>query len=342
MEIINFLFENYPGSEIFIKTDAPAWLFSSSLRNEFYYESLLLDTGVAQKNCLYTDPVKTLEKLNYLYSQQETLINNEISFIRKNKVDCIIGDIPPLSFTIAEKAGIPGYAVANFSWDWIYSEYLDEYNEFDRFIKIIKEHYSRASLLFCLPLSGDLSVFQKVVDVPFVARKSRREKSAVREQLGLPSDKKILLLTFGGFQGKEFLFKNIDLDEEFKIIIPENTGIYIDNSIIISNKEMIQKQILFEDLVMIADIVISKPGYGIVSDCIAHKTPLLYTERDGFLEAEVLTKNLNDYISAVLIPQNDLFGGKWNDYVYEALAGTASNKNDVAINGAEIIAKMIQ
>ena len=40
----------------------------------------------------------------------------------------------------------------------------------------------------------------------------------------------------------------------------------------------------YEDLVRAVDVVATKPGYGIISECIANDTALLYTSRGHFAE----------------------------------------------------------
>ena len=47
-----------------------------------------------------------------------------------------------------------------------------------------------------------------------------------------------------------------------------------------------------EDIVAAADVVVSKPGYGIVSECAAHRTPLLYTSRGRFAEYDVMVTEM--------------------------------------------------
>ncbi len=45
--------------------------------------------------------------------------------------------------------------------------------------------------------------------------------------------------------------------------------------------------LLYQDLVAAADVVVSKPGYGIVSECVANGTALLYTSRGRFIEYDL-------------------------------------------------------
>ena len=46
----------------------------------------------------------------------------------------------------------------------------------------------------------------------------------------------------------------------------------------------------YEDVVGAVDVVITKPGYGIISECVANDTALLYTSRGHFVEYDVLVR----------------------------------------------------
>ena len=48
----------------------------------------------------------------------------------------------------------------------------------------------------------------------------------------------------------------------------------------------------YEDLVRAVDVVISKPGYGIISECVANDTALLYTSRGDFIEYDVFVAEM--------------------------------------------------
>jgi L-arabinokinase len=71
----------------------------------------------------------------------------------------------------------------------------------------------------------------------------------------------------------------------------------------------------YEDLVAAADVVISKPGYGIVSECVANGTALLYTSRGRFLEYDVFTAEMPRVLRCRYLPQTDLLAGRWGDAV---------------------------
>ena len=53
----------------------------------------------------------------------------------------------------------------------------------------------------------------------------------------------------------------------------------------------------------------TKPGYGIVADVLAHKLPMLYTDRGEFPEYPRLVKALRECATAEYISQAELLSG---------------------------------
>ena len=65
-------------------------------------------------------PVGGLEKLQAIQAQQKAIIASEVNFLRQNRVGLVLADIPPLAAPIARAAGVPGWMMSNFGWDFIY------------------------------------------------------------------------------------------------------------------------------------------------------------------------------------------------------------------------------
>jgi hypothetical protein len=55
--------------------------------------------------------------------------------------------------------------------------------------------------------------------------------------------------------------------------------------------------------------VISKPGFGILSDCVANQKPLIYADRRDFQEYAILEKAIQRYLKHVHIPAASLYRG---------------------------------
>ena len=74
---------------------------------------------------------------------------------------------------------------------------------------------------------------------------------------------------------------------------------------------MLDQGFRYEDLVGAVDVVISKPGYGIIAECAASDTALVYTSRGDFAEYAVLVEAMPRLLRCAYIEQRDLFAGRW-------------------------------
>jgi len=71
-----------------------------------------------------------------------------------------------------------------------------------------------------------------------------------------------------------------------------------------------RRTIGFSDVLASSDVVITKPGYGILSDCVANARPIIYAEREDFIEYPMLERELKRFLRNVHIPQADLYAGR--------------------------------
>ena len=302
-----------------VKTTAPKWLFDLSLESPHEYFELKSDIGVIQKDSLNLDKLATLKGYAEFLKNKEPLIREESRFIKENRISAIVGDIPPLAFDIAREANIPGIAISNFSWDWIYKDYVKEFPEYEFLIQEIESSYSKAELLLRLPFYGDMSAFPKIKDISLIVRSSDLSGEEILEKAGLKNtlvkNKKIVLLSFGGFYHAEIDYSRLGELEKYLFLsfspLQKNRA----KNILVLPPRFIDHH----HLVRICDIVVSKPGYGIVAECIANKKPLLYTSRGDFAEYPVLSEGMKQYIPALFIPRDDFHSGKWGFYLNEIL-----------------------
>ncbi len=96
----------------------------------------------------------------------------------------------------------------------------------------------------------------------------------------------------------------------------------------------------YEDVVGAVDGVITKPGYGIVADCLAHGTPVIYTDRGFFAEYDILVREMAKQLTTVYLSSPDLYAGRWKSAIGQ-LQGQARVAPSLPCNGAEICAQTI-
>ncbi len=108
----------------------------------------------------------------------------------------------------------------------------------------------------------------------------------------------------------------------------------------LSEQQICDYGLRYEDLVRAADVVVTKPGYGIISEAIANGAALLYTSRGHFVEYDVLVREMPRYLRAEFLEQKQLLSGDWSAAL-ERLLSQAPPPEKPALNGAEIAADEI-
>ena len=234
----------------------------------------------------------------------------------------MVGDIPPLAFAAAAAAGVPSVALGNFTWDWIYGGYPDAPAAL---LQTIREAYAHASRALRLPMAGGFEGLESITrDLPFIARTSPREPGEVRRAHGVPEDMPMVLTSFGAYGLHNFDTTPLRHLRGYTVITDEVPARGFD----------------YQDLVRAADVVVTKPGYGIISECIANDTAILYTSRGRFPEYEVLVREMPKYLRAQFIEQDDLLAGRWGPSL-ERLLASAPPPIKPAVNGADVAADII-
>ncbi len=333
-QVIRRLKEACPELEIHVRTTAPNWLFQG-LTFPVSYHNHAIDVGILQQDSLKTKMEETLSACQALHKRIPSLIEEELSFIERNKIRLILGDIPPLCFEIAARSSLPSVAISNFTWDWIYRAYLSDFPTFLPLIQEMEGFYRKATLGLSLPFSCSFEVFTNQISIPLITRISSLDKNEARKRFGLPESAEVVLVCFGGFGLERLSWEKLKCNGNFFFVTTGRVPKREKNFAVFS-----EPQPHFEDLVRAADVVVGKLGYGIVADVIAHRVPILYTSRDDYPEYPFLIKTLDHWATTEVISRDKLFAGDLGPSL-EHLIEKEPNWPAVPLNGAQVAAEKI-
>lgn len=189
------------GHSVIVITGAPAGLFLRELPpDRFTLRRAILDTGALQSDAFTVDQRGSLEEYRITAVQQrDVMLSTEVSWLRAVHADLVVSDIVPIACAAAAAAGIPCVCVTNFSWDFIYSEYLTSVgSEFRGLVWQIADDYASALRVLRLPGHVPMPAFREAIDVPLVVRHAKKSRSQVRKELGLSEEMNIVVFIFGG------------------------------------------------------------------------------------------------------------------------------------------------
>ncbi len=278
---------------------------------------------------------ETLAACQALHESFPKLIDQESAFIKSERVKLIVGDIPPLCFEIAARASVPSVAITNFTWDVIYRAYVREYPNFLPVIEEIERFYGKATLAVTLPYPCEMNIFPRQEPIPWVARVSALSKAQARAKFRLPKHATIILLSFGGLGFERLPWERFRRLGEYFFVATGKNEMREGNLQVLPGE-----QPQYEDLVRAVDAIVTKPGYGIVADALAHRLPMLYTDRGEFPEYPRLVEALGDCATAEFIPQSELLSGNIAAYL-RPLLEKSPNWPAVLLNGAQVAAEKI-
>jgi L-arabinokinase len=359
IEVINAVRARRPDLDVIVRTTAPRWLFERTVHGGVRaagsprargggvdYIRTETDTGVVQIDSLHLDAAASVDAARAFMASFDRRVEDEAAFLRDASASLVVADIPPLAFAAAARAGLPAVGLGNFTWDWIYSAYPDTADV----VAAIGRAYSTAAAALRLPMHGGFATFDRIVDLPFVARTSHRDPRETRRALDLPLDDTLVLASFGGYgvDGLDLealgrldgyvavLTASVPLGE-----LPADLRHGRRGSLCpLDEARMYAAGFRYEDLVRAVDVVITKPGYGIIAECLANDTALLYTSRGDFIEYQVLVDAMPRFLRAAYIDQADVFGGRWHAHLDRLLAQPAPPERP-ATNGAAIAADLL-
>jgi L-arabinokinase len=344
IEVINTLGRRRPGVRILVRTTVPPWFFEQSAQVPMELQQAEVDTGVVQIDSLRLDEDATARQAARFYADFEGRVVREAAILRALGASLVVGDVPPLAFAAAHLAGVPSLALANFTWDWIYAAYPQFEHLAPGILALIRGAYGSATCALRLPLGDGFEPMAAVTrNVPLVARRSRLGRAVARRAMELDGELPIVLASFGGY-GSGLSYDEVIREARFTLVATDHEMPLASTAAgrlrCFTRQALADRGLRYTDLVAAADVVVSKPGYGIVSECIANGPALLYTSRGRFAEYDLLAAEMPRVLRCRYLPPEDLRAGRWADAV-SALLGQSPPRSAMAINGAGVVADHI-
>jgi hypothetical protein len=191
-----------------------------------------------------------------------------------------------------------------------------------------------------LPFGGGSSVSHH----RFPVRRPTQSPDLTRRHFNVPRDRPAVLLSFGGYGMPSLDVSAVDCTGWTVVMtdrIQQATETRPANVVYIDERQFLGSDYRYEDLVAAADVVMSKPGYGIVSECIACDTPLLYTSRGLFREYDLFVRDMPRYLRCQFISHEALFAGRWRALLEEVLNQKPA-PDSLATDGAEVAAAALE
>ena len=336
-EVLRAVRERDPEMPIAVVTSGPEHLYRRAIPGPFAFRPQPCDVGLAQVSALVIDEAGTVAAWRRFHAGYADRLAREVRGLRERGVRVVVGDIPPLAFDAAGEAGLPSIGLANFSWDWIYRHLAARQPALHEAAQHAARAYARCGRLLELPFAGDLSAFPRRERIPLVARRPKVDKAEARRRFELHGT--VVLWSFGGLGLPGFDPDVLARTPSAAFVVEEARGPVPSNVRVIGTGDLLAAGLEYVDLVAAADAVVTKPGYGIVSDAIAAGTRMIYTDRGDFPEYPILVRGMQPWLPAEYVTNDDLLNGRLETAIARVLAKPMPPRPDV--DGAAVAAERI-
>jgi len=321
--------------EFDIFTSVPSWFFETSLTRSFHYHFLVTDVGFVQNTPLKADLVETLARLNRFYPLKASLISDLASLLLERRCAMVVCDIAPMGILASKYAGLRSVLVENFTWDWLYEEYLSEESGFEKIVLLLKE-------LFCL---ADFHVQTEPVCLPGkaqlttrpVSRRPRLNPTEVKTRLGIPKHAKVVMITMGGIPESYPFLQNMGALHDVYFVLP-GLG---DKLQVRGNQVCLphRSEFFHPDLVNASDALVGKVGYSTLAETYFAGIPFGYIARNHFRESGVLVSFVRSSMQGLSIQEKDFYTGAFFSSLPRLLSMSRTRRPGP--NGAEQVARFI-
>jgi hypothetical protein len=321
--------------DLIFRTTLPEPVFREELKRPFSIFPADFDCGCVQSDGVTLDKMETLKKYKGLADRNARQIGKEVDWVRKERMDGIVADIPPFALEVAKHAAVPSIAVTNFTWHDIYAPYVNDHPFFQPYLEKMERQYAMADLLLSLHPAMDMPYFPKRVRMPIVGRRGKDVRSRVIQEYGLDPEKHLGLIYTGNFGMDCVPWKKLEKFFDWEFIglypLPGSPG----------NYHPFKRGIIsYPDLIASAEVMVSKIGYGTMAECLLNGTPLIFLPREDFTEYPVLEREILTLRYGTKLAPDEYYGLNW-DLALKALAGR-KRPEPLASNGAKRCAQIIE
>ncbi len=324
-----------PSIRFEIFTTIPQWFFHQSIPGTFSYHRLLTDIGIVQETPLREDLPETLRKLNNFLPYDESHITSLSKEINKTECRLILCDISPMGIAVAQKAGVPSVLVENFTWDWVYENYVSADFPVGKYVDYLRDNYNDVDYHIqiepvCSYQNADLATLP-------ISREVRSSSQQIRQKLSIPDGVTLVLITMGGIPENYLFLEQLKHQRDVYFIIPGGSQtMKLDDNLVLLPRH---SDLFHPDLVNACDAVIGKLGYSTLAEVYHAGIPYGYIPRPTFKESEILEAFVKNQMHGYAISESQFHEGSWLSSLSEILTLPVIKRSGQ--NGAEDVAQFV-
>jgi hypothetical protein len=332
--VVAALARRIPGLRVTLQGDIDPAFARHRLPPGFEHIQESADVGLPMDGPLRIRWPDALNAYGAFEADYERHLGRQMGILRDLSPDLVLADVPWLPLDAARRLGIPAVGLCSLTW----YDILRESPVGDRVplavLDRMRQVYAGADLFIRPAPSMPMAWLPNARDVGPIALRCPDRSAELRERLGLPTDRPLALMQFGGIGGLSPLH---DWPEQGQVhwLVPSLGGRRRRDA-----SGLAEQRLDAADLIGSLDLILCKPGYGTYTEAACNGIPLIYVSRGDWPEEAALSS----WIEGCQIPTReisleDLLSGAVGRPVAELLA--AGRSTPVEPTGGDASAELI-
>jgi len=265
-----------------------------------------------------TDGRATIERALASHTRLYPQIEQEAARLKAEGTAAVLCDVPPMPLAAAARAGISGFALANFTWSEIYAEHAAGMGaEAQALVREIEALYGQATASFRAEPALPMRELPNQIPVGLVVSKGRERRAELRARLGLTEQDKLVYFYVGRYGQEDLAWHRLASFQGIHFVSFHEAAVGpLPNLHVVPASEW-----RGADLMTSCDAAVAKAGYGTVSDAMAAQTPLIFPPRENFAEHAALEAALLRWGGGYVVDERRFAAFEIAEELAQALSG---------------------
>ncbi len=311
--VIDGLYRVVPALEVTVQTEIPQRLIARRLDSPFSQVEQTADIGMLMAGPTVIRWEDSLAAYRQFHRDWDHHMQRQLAVFDDVRPDLVLTDIPYLPIEAATQRGIRVAAYSSLNWADIIDVNAVIAGKMQDELKQMRDAYQQAEYFIQPEPSMPMTWLRNRCPVGPVMRVGENIRDRIDADLGLKAGDRLVLASLGG----------IPLDTPLACW-PRLPGVHwmIADSPTVDRDDIHlwdEQRYRFIDVLASADLVITKPGYGMFTEIAAVGVPALNIARPDWGETAVLEAWLAKHVALRTIPLAQLLAGEITAEVEELL-----------------------
>ncbi len=296
-----------PDLRLTVRSALPREHLARRIAADFAHVLEARDFGFVMHNAVDIDLAASAQRYRDFHVHWPQRVAAETDWLRQHRIDAVLSNVAYLPLAAAAGAGIPAACLCSLNWADLFAHYFaTEPWAAEVHGQMLAAYNSSLGFLRVTPGLPMKDLLRRR-EVSPIARVGQRDRARVARLLDLKESERWVLLAMGGMEFR-LPVESWPQIGGLKWLVPGDWKLARDDVRAVDVADL-----HFTELLASVDAVVTKPGYGTFVEAACSGIPILYLQRDDWLETPHFAAWLALHARAQMLPRERLMSGDFID-----------------------------